>query len=60
MSVCVYYQYISTHRAIMYKCSCYYLTPLIPAAYGGIYQSTFSILLTTCVLCLYTCQYALY
>ena len=38
----------------------YYLTPLIPAAYGGIYKSTFSILLTTWVLCLYTCQYALY
>ena len=26
-------------------------TPLIPAAYGGIYRSTFSTLLTICVLC---------
>ena len=25
--------------------------PLIPAAYGGIYRSTFSNLLTICVLC---------
>ena len=26
-------------------------TPLIPAVYGGIYRSTFSTLLTICVLC---------
>ena len=30
---------------IMYKCSCYYVTPLIPAAYGGRYRSTFAFLL---------------
>ena len=29
--------------------SYYYDIPLIPAAYGGIYRSTFSTLLTTCV-----------